>query len=186
VIVHGLGSVKENHADLAGALVAAGMGALALDLRGHGASAGTAGPGMVDDVLAAVRHLAPGGPVGIRGSSLGAFLALHAAAREPAVRAVAALCPAVADGLGQRPGLAWAREMPLEPIVARADGVARGYWHATGDEVVPWARTFALAGRTAQPKALRIVMGGHHRSLQHDSRVRAETVAFLAARLGAG
>src|SRR5262249_42930261 len=85
VIVHGLGSVKENHADFAERLGASGLRALALDLRGHGASAGEPGPGMVDDVLAAVRRLAEGGPVGIRGSSLGAFLALHAAARDPAV-----------------------------------------------------------------------------------------------------
>ena len=185
MIVHGLGSVKENHADFAERLGASGMRALALDLRGHGASAGEPGPGMVDDVLAAVRRLAEGGPVGIRGSSLGAFLALHAAARDPAVRAVAALCPAAPARLAERPGMAWARDMPLEPVVAAVDGIARGYWHATGDEVVPWQTTFALAGRTAQPKALRVVMGGHHRSLQHDPRVQAENVAFLAAALAA-
>ena len=72
------------------------MSALALDLRGHGASGGVNGAGMIDDVLAALDALAErgAGPLGVRGSSLGGFLALHASDRHPACRAVVALCPA--------------------------------------------------------------------------------------------
>ena len=71
------------------------------------------------------------------------------------------------------------------PAVARDDGVARGYWHATGDEAVPWGATFALAGITPQPMRLRIALGGGHNTLQHDPAVIAETVAFLRAHLAA-
>ncbi|MEW6583627.1 MAG: hypothetical protein AB1416_12800, partial [Actinomycetota bacterium] len=67
--------------------------------------------------------------------------------------------------------------------VARRDGVARGYWHARGDETVPWQATFALAQATPQPRRLRVAMGGSHRSLQHDPAVLAETVAFLGDHL---
>ena len=83
-----------------------------------------------------------------------------------------------------RRGLAAARCRPSRP--STPDGVARGYWHATGDDRVPWASTFALAGRTPPPVRLRIALGGGHGSLQHDPAVLAETVAFLTAALGVG
>jgi alpha-beta hydrolase superfamily lysophospholipase len=187
VVVHGAGSRKENHRDFAEACAAAGMSALALDLRGHGESAGAPDAGMLDDVLAALERLRAEGaaPLGLRGSSLGGFLALHAAARDPGVRAVAALCPAPAEGLARVLGADWPLALPLDRAVARADGVARGYWHARGDERVPWTHSMRLAALTPQPRRLRIAMGGHHRSLQHDPAVIAETVAFLAGHLGA-
>jgi alpha-beta hydrolase superfamily lysophospholipase len=184
VVVHGAGSRKENHADFAEACARAGMAALALDLRGHGASGGEADRGMLDVVAALDRLAAEGaGPLGLRGSSLGAFLALHAAARHPAARAVAALCPPSAERVARVLGADWPLALPLEPAVARRDGVARGYWHARGDERVGWAGTLALAGLTPQPRRLRVEMGGHHRSLQHDPAVIAATVAFLAEHL---
>ncbi len=181
VVLHGLGSTRGSHADFAELVAAAGMTALALDLRGHGESAGEPDAGMVDDVAAALTWLAEHGArgLGIRGSSLGGFLALHAATRHPDVRAVVAICPATVEGLAIRRGLAWARELPLEDAVGRDDGIARGYWHATGDELVPWQASFALSQRTPRPRHLRIVLGGHHRSLQHDPAVQADTLAFL-------
>ena len=187
VILHGLGSSRVNHADFATRVVAAGMSALTLDLRGHGESGGEADAGMVDDVVAALEWLAAHGAhgLGIRGSSLGGFLALHAATRHPDIRAVVAICPATVEGLATRRGLTWARDLPIEDAVARDDGIARGYWHATGDEVVPWQATFGLAQRSPRPRHLRIVLGGHHRSLQHDDAVQADTVTFLAEALGA-
>jgi pimeloyl-ACP methyl ester carboxylesterase len=185
VVVHGAGSRKENHGDFAGACARAGMAALALDLRGHGASGGAADRGMLDDVMAALDRLAAegAGPLGLRGSSLGGFLALHAAARHPAARAVAALCPPSAERVARVLDADWPLALPLAPAVARRDGVARGYWHARGDERVHWAGTLFLAGLTPQPKRLRVEMGGHHRSLQHDPAVIAGTVAFLAEHL---
>jgi pimeloyl-ACP methyl ester carboxylesterase len=187
LIVPGYGSRKENHADFGEALQAAGMGAMAVDLRGHGETGGVLDGGVLDDVARCLDALAADGhaPLGIRGSSMGGLLALHAAAGDTRVRAVVAICPARPERLADRIGADWPRALPLAPAVARDDGVARGYWHATGDEAVPWGATFALAGITPQPKRLRIALGGGHNTLQHDPAVIAETVAFLAAHLGA-
>ena len=183
----GLGSRKENHVDFADAVAAAGMAALALDLRGHTDSAGRLDGGVLDDLLAGLDALAAAGhaPLGLRGSSMGGMLALHAAAGDRRVRAVVALCPARPEGLARRIGDDWPLAMPLAPAVARHDGVARGYWHATGDQSVPWGGTLALAGVTPPPMRLRVALGGGHNTLQHDPAVIAETVAFLAEHLGA-
>jgi dienelactone hydrolase len=182
LVLHGLGSRKENHADFGAALAGAGMAALAVDLRGHGASGGRLDAGALDDALAGLALLRARGHarLGVRGSSMGGFLALHAAARDASVRAVVALCPATHRGLGRHQEAAWAAAMPLAPAVRRADGVARGYWHATGDERVPWGATFALHQITPQPTRLHVALGGTHRSLQHDPAIRAATVGYLA------
>ncbi|MGD9572638.1 MAG: alpha/beta hydrolase [Thermoleophilia bacterium] len=187
LVVPGLGSRKENHADFAGRVADAGMAALALDLRGHGESGGDLDGGVVDDVAAGLGALAGlGHPrLGLRGSSMGGLLALHAAARDDRVGAVVAICPARPEGLARRVGAEWPRALSPERDAARADGVARGYWHATGDDRVPWAATLALAGMTPQPMGLRIALGGGHNTLQHDPEVLAATVAFLAGHLGA-
>lgn len=185
LIVPGLGSTKDNHSDMAERLSAAGMAVLALDLRGHGASGGALDAGAPDDVLAALDVLAARGhpALGIRGSSMGGMLALWAAGRHPRVRAVVAICPARPDALARRIGADWPRRIDLHDAVARPDGVARGFWHATGDTAVPWAHSFALAGRCAPPVRLRVVLGGEHRTLQHDPGVLAQTTAFLAEHL---
>lgn len=184
VIVHGLGSRKENHADFAEALAGRGMAAVAIDLRGHGGSGGELGPGAVDDVLAALAHLhaAGHGTLGVRGSSLGGFLALHAAARHAAVRGVVAICPATPEGLSRR-GQDWALALPLEATIDPDDGVRREIWHATGDEVVPWRASAVLAALAPATTRLRLVAGGGHRTLQHDPVVLADTAAFLATAL---
>ena len=137
---------------------------------------------MPDDVAAGLGALAERGyaPLGIRGSSMGGLLALHAAAR---MHACAPSWPSARPAPTAWP--AW-RMTPgrWRSIPARgADGVARGYWHATGDDQVPWGSTFALAGAAPYPKRLRIALGGGHRTLQHDPAVLAETVAFLAEHL---
>ncbi len=158
---------------------------MTIDLRGHGASDGAPDAGMLDDVMAGLGALAARGHrrLGLRGSSLGGFLALHAAARHPLVRAVVAICPARPAGLARIMEADWPLSLPLEPAVARRDGVARAYWHATGDDRVPWGATLALAGMTPPPMRLRIVLGGGHRTLQHDGRVLAASVSFLAEHL---
>src|SRR5215216_5492531 len=85
VVVHGAGSRKENHADFARLAAASGWAALAFDARGHGESEGDMSADAVGDVvrmaelLAAHEGVDPG-RVAARGSSMGGFLAIHAAA----------------------------------------------------------------------------------------------------------
>src|SRR5262245_20078045 len=87
VLVHMLGRSKDEWGPLAERLQDAGVTALAIDLRGHGHSAGNGAelPLMVGDVQAAISWLSqrPGvrvGALGVVGASLGANLAALAAA----------------------------------------------------------------------------------------------------------
>ena len=87
-------------------LNAAGLSALAIDLRGHGGSGGASAPApaMALDVRAALDFLAarPGvRGIAVAGASLGASAALIAAADAPAVRGVA-LLSLVSDYRGVR------------------------------------------------------------------------------------
>lgn len=83
------------------ALNASGFGVLAIDLRGHGASEGSISTlgSMQQDVQAGLDWLKTRTDVlatrlGITGASLGASLAVLAAAADPAVRSIALLSPA--------------------------------------------------------------------------------------------
>ena len=97
VIVHGADSTKESHFDFARACRAAGLAAVAFDLRGHGASAGPLDGRVLDDV-ARVAEVLPPGPRLVRGSSKGGWIAITAGARIGAA-GVVAICPASGDGL---------------------------------------------------------------------------------------
>jgi alpha-beta hydrolase superfamily lysophospholipase len=196
VICHGAGSAKESHFDFARAARAAGMAALAYDARGHGRSDGALGPGMWDDALAMVELLRDHAPeVALRGSSMGCFTAIGAASRaDGAVAAVAAICPAPADGLlhglrtGRLEGLTADREA-IEPWLASvslrdaaaalAPETALLLLHARGDEQVPYTVSEELYEAAGDPKRLLIVPGGHHRSLQHDMEMQATTLRFV-------
>jgi pimeloyl-ACP methyl ester carboxylesterase len=102
VLVHMLSRNKGDWHGLPDRIREAGITALAIDLRGHGGSSGSAGelPAMVQDVRAAAQWLASRSNVrpdaiAIVGASLGASLALLAAADLPSVRALALLSPAL-------------------------------------------------------------------------------------------
>ena len=102
VLVHMLGRSKDEWGWFADRLQEAGVAVLALDLRGHGGSGGSAaslGP-MVTDVAAAIDWLAARptvrpGALGVVGASLGANLAALAGADRGVVRAVALLSPSL-------------------------------------------------------------------------------------------
>jgi pimeloyl-ACP methyl ester carboxylesterase len=86
VMLPGLGDLKEEYRFLGERLVAAGYRAVALDLRGHGASS-TGWPAYTNaalgsDLLALVRHL-DAGPATLIGTSMGAGGAAWAAAEAP-------------------------------------------------------------------------------------------------------
>src|SRR4051812_1696916 len=52
VVIHGAGSCKENHHDMARAARAAGLAAVAFDLRGHGETGGALDGRALGDVAA--------------------------------------------------------------------------------------------------------------------------------------
>jgi uncharacterized protein len=192
VVLHGAGSVKENHFDFARAVRAAGLAAVVFDQRGHGESDGALGAGALDDV-AAVAALLPPGPVAVRGSSMGGFMALVTGAQMQAA-AVVATCPATGEQLarGLRDGGFEFRadEDGLRALLLGADERAAAaalgerllLLHAEGDERVPITSSRALHA-AAPDSRLVAVPGGHHRSVQHDPELQALAVRFIARAL---
>src|ERR687885_185414 len=154
VICHGAGSAKESHFDFARAAVAYDMAAVAFDVRGHGSSEGRFGPSAIDDVLAICglmrEHAAR---IALRGSSMGGFCALHAAAADGMVDAAVAICPAPEDFLlralrsgrleGFEAGAAalepWLDRMSLiDAVASLSPQTALLLLHARGDEQIPY------------------------------------------------
>jgi alpha-beta hydrolase superfamily lysophospholipase len=122
VLVHMLTRTKADWDDFAQQLEEAGITSLAIDLRGHGASGGSAGKllDMTQDVRAAVQWLSarPGvrpDALGVAGASLGANLALIVAADQPLVRVVAAVSPSL-DYRGVRVGPELMRKLGNKPV----------------------------------------------------------------------
>jgi pimeloyl-ACP methyl ester carboxylesterase len=98
VMIHMLQRSRRDWDAAATQLAASGIGALTFDLRGHGESVGAAGQdlaAMVQDVKAARRFLSTRsdvqGRIGFAGASLGANLAVLAAADDQAVASLALL-----------------------------------------------------------------------------------------------
>jgi len=196
VVLHGAGSCKESHHDYARALVAAGLAAVLFDQRGHGASDGPMGAGVLKDVVLMADLLraqcGDGGlPLALRGSSMGGCLAILAAPLVEA-HAVVAICPA--DPVGLRRGLR-SGTLRFDADVEALDGVLAGcdlyraveelpvpllLLHAAGDEQVPVEFSHELARHfRADGSRLIVVPGGHHRSVQHDPELQAVSVRFL-------
>jgi len=195
VVLHGAGSAKESHFDFARGCRADGIAALVYDARGHGESDGSFGPGAIDDALAMVELLrVHAARVALRGSSMGAFQAIHAGARDPSVCAVVAICPAPEAGLlrflrsGQQLEFRcdadacgpWLESLDLAEAAARlGPGTALLLMHARGDERVPYAVSERLYEAASEPKRLLLLPGGHHRSVQHDLELQAASRKFI-------
>jgi alpha-beta hydrolase superfamily lysophospholipase len=195
VIAHGAGSAKESHFDFGRACRGAGLAALAFDARGHGRSSGEFGPLAFADVLEMVDVMREHTPhVALRGSSMGGFQMLHTAAiADPPVVAVVAICPAPEDMLlrGLRAGRfefrtdpqvigPWLETLDIRQAVASVAGkTALLFMHAEGDESVPYTVSQELFSAAGDPKRLLIVPGGHHRSLQHDGEMQAESIRWI-------
>lgn len=195
VILHGAGSSKESHYDFGRACRAQGMAALAFDARGHGSSAGRFGPGAIDDVRIMCEVLRPHAPrVALRGSSMGGFLSIHAAARDPRVFAVVAVCPAPEEILvrslrgGDLPdfevdvegSLAWLKRLDIRAAAAElSPRCALMLMHAEGDEQIPYTVSREIFEGAGEPKRLLQLPGGHHRSLQHDAEMQAASIRWI-------
>lgn len=196
VILHGAGSAKESHFDFARGCRADGMAALAYDARGHGRSEGEFGPSAFDDAMAMADLLRAHAPrIALRGSSMGGFQAIHAAAKaDGAISAVVAICPAPEDGLrrflrsGQELHFRCDREASepwLESLDIYAAAASLGpetallLMHARGDEQVPYEISERLHEVAVEPKRLLLMPGGHHRSIQHDEELQAVARKFI-------
>jgi pimeloyl-ACP methyl ester carboxylesterase len=192
VVLHGANSCKESHFDFARACRADGLAAVSFDMRGHGESEGTLDDRALADVatIAALARDRTGvDAVALRGSSMGGYLALVAAAGARA-RAIVAICPASGAGL--------ARGLRDERFEFRADATRLGavlaehdellaaeqldvpllLLHAEGDEVVPVEHSRALHVAAAGSRLV-AVPGGHHRSVQHDPELQALAIRFV-------
>lgn len=194
VVIHGADSSKENHHDYARALSAHDLAAVCFDQRGHGASPGPLDDRVIDDVAmfsSYLRGRIQGRPIGLRGSSLGGYLAL-AAAEQSRAAAVVAICPAPSDQLqrGIRAGKfsfpadtdALSETLAAHPLEAALDALTCPVllMHARGDEAVPVESSRALATRLAHPRSRLLELpGGHHRSIQHDAELQAVSAKFL-------
>jgi fermentation-respiration switch protein FrsA (DUF1100 family) len=202
VVVHGAGSRKENHADFVRLANASGWAALTFDLPGHGDSEGEMSGSAVDDVLSMVRLLAAredvdAGRVAVRGSSLGGFLAICAAAAGPEVAGVIAICPASEDHLarGVRSGRfemrvgdplgleAWLMAQDVGDAVERITGRPLILMHAEGDTQISSDHSEELYERAGEPRKLVIVPGGAHTSVQHDPELQGMALRWLERQL---
>ena len=132
----------------------------------------------------------------VRGSSMGGYLAIHAAATERAIAGAIAICPATEDGLrrGLRDGDfdmradvpaldAWLGEHDLRQAVAQLGDKPLILMHARGDDRVPYAWSEELGAAAGDNCRLLILPGGHHRSAQHDPELQATGLRWLGRAL---
>ncbi|MEK6271714.1 MAG: alpha/beta hydrolase [Actinomycetota bacterium] len=205
VIVHGAGSRKENHGDFGRACAANGWAALGFDQRGHGTSVDGMSPAALGDVGKMARFLAgvegvDAARVCVRGSSMGGFMAIQAAATAEPIAAAIAICPAGADHLrrGLRAGTlemridpdaataleAWLTEHDLRQAVELMGSKPLLLIHASGDEQIPSDWSEQLYARAREPRKLILLPGGHHRSAQHDAELHGVALRWLERNLG--
>ena len=212
ILCHGFGSCKENHAAFAAQAAAQGWAVLSFDFRGHGASDGCLDSRTIHDLAAALAWLQeqPGidhGRIAVRGSSMGAYFAIHAARRWPALGCCVALSPpdegalttllrdahdpATAVGQWRCQGKGFPRVMGCDlscwleanDVYTAAAGLAPApllLVHAAGDTAVPAQISEDLYGHAREPKSLWVLPAGDHHSLSGDPEVTARTLDWLA------
>jgi uncharacterized protein len=212
VVLHGAGSLKENHADFARVAVGQGFVALTFDNRGHGETEGDLGPRSIAEIGRLVRFLSERPEVdeeqiALRGSSMGGLLAIHVGAVTPRAAGVIAICPAsermllddvrrVAEGEPPRPdsalasmridarGLAaWLEEHDVRQAVELLGEKPLMLIHARDDEVIPYNFSDELYEHAVDPKRLLLLAGGDHRSAQHDTEVQGESLRWIALKM---
>lgn len=205
IVLHGFGSNRASHREYGAYLSARGIAVLTVDQRGHGDSQGRMDAGMLDDVgvaLAFVSALPGVDPhrIAVRGASMGGNVAIRSAVRFQDLAAVIAICPASepmlidfvesgrAESVGRDTGnfrldeaglMSYLRAGDLRQAIGRISPRPLLLIQARGDLVVPWQSTKALYDLAGEPRELRLLDGGDHRSAQHDPEVHAHEVSWL-------
>ena len=212
VVCHGFGSHKESHAEFGRAAAEYGFVTLALDFRGHGASEGCLDSRTINDIGCALDWLQQQPQVDaerlvVRGSSMGGYFCIHAAARREDVAAVVAICPATEQGLSQLmadardPNTFYGRWKASGEGFPRMMGCDLSCWldiadihqaigsvapsplliiHCENDEVVPIASSEELLTEANEPKTFWRIPGGDHRFAQHDPEITRRTLDWLS------
>lgn len=210
VVCHGFGSSKERHAGFGERAAAAGFAALIMDLRGHGESVGRVDANLFNDVAAAFAYLQSRPEVnpmsvGIRGSSLGAWLAIHTAAHLKELAPVVAYCPTneaqltllmeevamvqrghpspLVHGTPPRVNVNSTLQLLYRLDVTKA---ARRLGprhlllvHCEGDDVTPAHIAQRIYDEAQEPKTLWLLPGGDHEFAQHDPETDRRVFEWL-------
>ncbi len=177
VLVHMLSRNRNDWHGLPDRLRDAGITALAIDLRGHGGSSGSAGDltAMIQDVRAATQWLATRpnvrpDAIGVVGASLGASLALLAAVDLPQVRVIGLLSPSL-DYRGLRTDTALVKRLG-----------SRALWLAASSEDPLALRTLRdMAADTSGPREQVVSSAAAHGTvlLERDGDVGRALVDWL-------
>ncbi len=210
VVCHGFGSNKERHADFGERAAAAGFTALIVDLRGHGQSDGQVDANLFNDVAAAFQYLQSHPEVnpmsvGIRGSSMGGWLAIHTAAHLKEIAPVVAYCPTNETQLtilleevamvqrghsspfvkGTPPRvnvnstLQLLYRLDVNKAARRISPRHLLLVQCEGDEVVPPHISQRIFDEAQEPKALWLLPGGDHEFAQHDPKTDERLFSWL-------
>jgi fermentation-respiration switch protein FrsA (DUF1100 family) len=209
VVVHAHGNAANisNHFHAITFLPDAEYQVLVFDYRGYGESEGSPSrKGCLDDVHAAIDYIKarPGVDperIVLFGQSLGAALAIVAAAERPEVKAVVAEAAftshrAIARDILQRNPLTWLFAWPLSVLAlggsyAPIDAVGRIaprpilLVHGTEDHLIPRWMGESLYARAAEPKRFYSIQGGGHLQLNDaEPAYHAAILAFLDEAMG--
>ena len=195
IACHGLGASKdsEKYLLLGREFPKAGLALCRFDFRGSGESDGAYDESTVVSRVADLEavldffatYQALTGRVGLLGSSMGGFVALHVAARRrPAIPVVTWNAPATLRGLQRSTsedvaglGRAFFNELATGAFADTPAGVAFSLTiQAEHDEVVPPSHGQILFDRAADPRELHILKGADHRL--SDPAHRMEAVAL--------
>jgi pimeloyl-ACP methyl ester carboxylesterase len=199
VACHGLGASKDSdkYVLLGEELPAAGLALARFDFRGCGESSGveeeTTIASRIEDVETVLAFLAAhpalDGRLGLLGSSLGGFVALHVAARRPGLPVVTWNAPASLTELanddlpdGRRLGVPFALEYATGRYALAPPGIPMHLVvHGEADEVVGLEHGIALHEQAAEPFDLVLVPGADHRLTDpaHGKHASAATCAWF-------
>jgi alpha-beta hydrolase superfamily lysophospholipase len=197
VACHGLGASKnsEKYLLLGREFPAAGLALCRFDFRGSGESDGTYAESTIAsriEDLEALLDFLHGHPAltrrfGLLGSSMGGFVALHAAARRrPTMPVVTWNSPATLRGLlrSSSPdvaglGSAFFEELERGSLADSPPGVAFSLTiQAERDEVVPPSHGRTLFERAADPKELHVLKEADHRLTEMPHRLEAVALSL--------